>query len=109
MAQTRLEQLLNFLAEDPDDPFTLYAIATEYRFIDLDKALFYYEKLLTEHQDYTGTYYHAGKLYAERGRFDQAEATFRKGIELTQARGERNALRELQAAYREFLDEREEE
>ncbi len=108
MSQNRLDQLLRYYEEDPNDPFTLYAIATEYRFIDLEKSLFYYQKLLSEHPDYIGTYYHAGKLYAEMGLFDQAEETFQKGIELSKARGERNAHRELQAAYREFLDEREE-
>ncbi len=109
MALSRLEQLLQFWQEDPTDPFTLYALATEYRSTDPVEALFYYEKLLTEHPGYVGTYYHAAKLYAERGQPAKAEETFRKGLEISQQAGQRNAHRELQAAYREFLDEREDQ
>lgn len=107
MALSRLEQLLQFWQEDPEDPFTLYALATEYRSIDEAKALFYYEKLLSEHPHYVGTYYHAGKLFAQLGHREKAEETFRKGLEVSMQAGERTAHRELQAAYREFLDEQE--
>jgi len=107
MALSRLEQLLRFWQEDPNDPFTLYALATEYRSTDPAQAICYYETLLTEHPEYVGTYYHAAKLYAERGQPAKAEDTFRKGLEISQQAGQRNAHRELQAAYREFLDEQE--
>ena len=107
MALSRLEQLLQFWQEDPNDAFTLYALATEYRSTNTTTALFYYEKLLTEHPGYVGTYYHAAKLYAQLGQPEKAEATFIKGLEVSQQAGQRNAHRELQAAYREFLDEQE--
>jgi tetratricopeptide (TPR) repeat protein len=107
MALSRLQQLLQFWQEDPNDPFTLYALATEFRSTDATQALFYYEKLLTDHPGYVGTYYHAAKLYAELGQPEKAEATFRKGLEISLQAGQRNAHRELQAAYREFQDERE--
>jgi tetratricopeptide (TPR) repeat protein len=105
MALSRLKQLLQFWQEDPNDPFTLYALATEYRPTDPNKALFYYEKLLAEHPGYVGTYYHAAKLYAELGQANKAEDTFKKGLEVSQQAGHRNAYRELQAAYRDFMDE----
>jgi uncharacterized protein HemY len=54
-----------------------------------------------------GTYFHVAKLYAELGQPEKAEATFKKGLEISLHAGQRNAHRELQAAYREFLDERE--
>jgi tetratricopeptide (TPR) repeat protein len=107
MALSRLEQLLQFWQEDPNDPFTLYALATEYLAVDEAKSLFYYEKLLTEHPNYVGTYYHTGKLYARLGHYKKAEETFRKGLDVSLHAGERTAHRELQAAYREFLDEQE--
>ncbi len=102
---TRLEQLIDFLKEDPNDPFTLYAIATEYLNSDPKQALLYYEKLLAEHPGYAGTYYHAAKLYAELGQNGNAEQTFLKGIEVSEAAGNRHAHRELKAAYQQFLDD----
>jgi tetratricopeptide (TPR) repeat protein len=102
---SRLEQLLDFLKEDPDDAFTLYAIATEYLKTDAQQALAYYKKLLGEHPGYVGTYYHAAKLYAELGSHAEAEQTFLKGLEVSEAAENRNANRELRAAYWQFLDE----
>lgn len=107
MNQSRLEQLFVFLQEDPRDPFNWYAIATEYLKTDPQKALTYYEQLLREHENYVPTYYHAAKLYAQLGNSHQAEKTFKKGISLSQQQGNRNAQRELQNAYNEWLDENE--
>ncbi len=104
----RLEQLLEFLKEDPNDAFTLYALATEYLKVDVNQALAYYEKLLAEHPDYVGTYYHAAKLYADLGQNEKADATFQKGLTVSEAAGNRNAHRELKGAYQQFLDELEE-
>lgn len=105
MNETRLKQLFLFLKEEPDDPFTLYAIATEYNTTDPLRALHYFEKLLKEHEDYVGTYYHAAKLYADLGKSDKAEKTFEKGLKIARQQDNRLALRELKNAYNEFLYE----
>ena len=107
MSSSRLEQLFAFLQEDPGDPFNLYAIATEYMKTNPEKALEYYEKLLQEHENYVPTYYHAAKLYADMGKKQQADQTFQKGIGISLQAGNRNAHRELQNAYNQFLDEEE--
>lgn len=107
MNNARLEQLFEFLRDDPNDPFNLYAIATEYVKTDREKALHYYEKLLQEHENYVATYYHAAKLYADLGRKQEAEQTFQKGIAVSLKAGNRNAHRELQNAFNQFLDEEE--
>jgi tetratricopeptide (TPR) repeat protein len=108
MNQSRLEQLLAFLKEDPHDPFNLYAVATEYVKTNPLEALNYYEKLLNEHDMYVPTYYHAAKLYVQLGRKQEAKNTFQKGILISLQQGNRNAHRELQNAYNEFLDDEEE-
>ena len=105
MSSSHLKKLLEFLQEEPDDPFTLYAIATEYRTKDVDKALYYYEKLLSEHPQYVATYYHAALLYADLEQPIPAERTFKKGIAVAEEQQEVLALRELQNAYNEFLFE----
>lgn len=103
MNKERLSQLYKFLEEDPNDPFTLYAIALEYQKSDLYEALKYFENLLENHVNYVGTYYHAAKLYAILGKNEKAEATYKKGLHIAQAQGDRHAHRELQNAYNEFL------
>ncbi|PRY14399.1 tetratricopeptide repeat protein [Pontibacter ummariensis] len=103
MNESRLKQLLQFLEDDPNDAFTLYAIATEYRNADKEKALAYYEKLLTEHETYVGTYYHAAKLYEELGQNDVAEQTYKKGMQISRQEGNMHAFSELQQAYSKLM------
>ena len=95
MANNRLEKLLQFLAEDPNDPFTLYALATEYKKEDNEKALEYFEKLLTDHKDYVGTYYHTAALYDELGDKDNAKITYQKGMKVAREAG--NSVRSATA------------
>ncbi|MDX5395783.1 MAG: tetratricopeptide repeat protein [Hymenobacteraceae bacterium] len=99
----RLNQLFEFYKQDPDDPFIIYAIATEYKQAEPEKALYYFEKLLTEHQDYVGTYYHAGKLYENLHRPDDAEKTYKKGMMIARQEGNMHAFSELQQAYNKFM------
>lgn len=103
----RLTQLLAFHQQDPNDPFNAYALALEYRKNSASTALSYFEELLTTFPDYVPTYYHAAQLYAELGRTAQAQQTYETGIETARRLGNAHALRELQSAYRTWLDEQE--
>jgi tetratricopeptide (TPR) repeat protein len=105
MSTDRLEALLGFLRETPDDPFTLYAVATEYRREHPEKARDYYEQLLNEHPTYVPTYYHAAQLYADLNQAELAEQTYQKGIAEAERQNDALALRELRSAYDEFLFE----
>lgn len=104
MSQSRLEQLLDFLEEEPNEPFNIYAIALEYSKQNPEEALIYFERLLDEHPAYVATYYHVGKLYEELGMEEKAETVYKKGIQVATEQNEDLALRELQNAYQEFLD-----
>ncbi|MEO1050090.1 MAG: tetratricopeptide repeat protein [Bacteroidota bacterium] len=105
MNSQRLKQLYEFLKDDPNDPFTLYAIATEYNNFDLEKAREFYDKLLEEHEDYVATYYHAAQLYVDLGIRDRAESIYEKGIKIALNQGNHHAHRELQGAFNNFLFE----
>lgn len=98
----RLERLLAFLKDEPDDPFLLYAIATEYNGSEPLKALAYYERLLAEHPDYVGTYYHAAALYADLDEIEKADQTYQKGLEVARQAKDHKAAAELQNAYTNF-------
>ncbi|SHI87121.1 hypothetical protein SAMN02745146_1758 [Hymenobacter daecheongensis DSM 21074] len=100
---TRLEQLLSFYADDPNDPFTIYAIATEYRATEPQRAMSYYQTLLDEHPDYVGTYYHAGKLLEQLQKPEEAEKVYRRGLQVSRQAGQLHAASELQQALNQAL------
>ena len=100
---TRLLQLLAFYADDPTDAFTIYALATEYRAQEPERAWEFYQKLLAEHPDYVGTYYHAGKLLEAFGRKDEAEQVYRQGLVAARKAGQQHAASELRQALNSCL------
>jgi tetratricopeptide (TPR) repeat protein len=102
MQSDRLEKLLEFLTGEPNDEFLLYALATEYlRLNDADKALEYYEKLVNDHPNYVGTYYHLGKLYEALNRKPDAILIYEKGMEAAQRKRDNHAFAELKTVYQE--------
>lgn len=110
MNQDRLNQLFEFYKEDPNDPFIIYGLATEYASAeDWETALKYYSILLTDHPNYTGTYYHAAFAFAENGESDKAEETYKIGLKICQEQKDLHALKELQSAYTNFQLEDEDE
>ncbi len=98
----RLAALQDFLRDDPDDPFTRFALAQEHaKRGNTAEALAFYEALVREHAGYVGTYYHLGALYRSLGRDDDARATFRSGIAAATEAGDPHARAELQSALLE--------
>jgi tetratricopeptide (TPR) repeat protein len=104
MQTTRLTKLLEFLATDPDDPFVLYALATEYNTSnDAEKAFHYYLKLVSEHPDYVGTYYHLGKLYEKTKESEKAIEIYKAGMLAARRKNDNHAFSELQGACNSAL------
>ena len=101
----RLEILRQFVAEDPQDPFNYYALATESLKFDKVESRQIFENLLKNHADYLATYYHLGALYIELGEHQLAEQTYVLGIELARKVGNEKTLKELKGAYQMLLDE----
>lgn len=102
MQITRLDKLLEFLKNEPNDEFLKYALATEYlRLNEIDKSLAYYEDLVNNHPKYVGTYYHLGKLYEALNRKNDAISTYEKGILIAKEARDNHAMSELQAVYME--------
>ena len=100
MSTTRLSKLLDFLENDPNDPFILYALATEYNIQnDKEKAYSFYLQLTDKHPDYVGTYYHLGKLYEKDNQKEQAIDTYQKGMQVARNKRDMHAFSELQGAY----------
>ena len=103
--QNRLEILRQFVAEEPQDAFNHYALATELLKTDKNESKEIFEYLIQNHADYLPTYYHLGALYVEMGENDAAEQTYLQGIELAKNLKNEKTLKELKGAYQMFLDE----
>jgi len=104
MSANRLQKLLEFLKNEPNDPFLKYALATEYLAAnDTNSALNYFEDLKSNHQDYVGTYYHLGKLYEKLGRKDDAIETYQQGMQQARASRDNHAYSELQTVYNSVM------
>ena len=98
----RIAALQAFLRDDPDDPFTRFALAQEYRKAGrAEDALAVFEALVRDHPEYVGTYYHLGALYAEAGRPTDAQRTYRTGIAEATRASDLHARAELQSALLE--------
>ena len=99
MPTDRLDQLRSFYEEDPEDPFTRYALAQEHLKQDNpSRALALFEELVETDPDYVGTYYHLGKLYEQLDCPDDALDTYARGIEVAREQGAQKDLSELRDA-----------
>lgn len=96
---SRIENLLQFLAESPKDSFIQYALALEYiKQGEQQTGLQYFEGLIHNDPDYVGTYYHLAKLYNQLNRKDDALACYDKGIAIAKKLNDQHSLAELQNA-----------
>lgn len=99
MAQNRIDTLIKFLEDDPEDSFVLFALAKEYEKVGtLKKALDTFLKLKEIENDYLGLYYHLGKLYEELLEKDNALRTYEEGIAIAKSASDFHALSELMNA-----------
>lgn len=103
---SRLEQLQSLLADEPNEPFLLFAIAKEFEGMnDLTQARAHYERLRTTTPQYVGVYYHLGKLYERLDDPDLAVQTYTEGINVAQSQGDHHAKSELAGAKLNLVDE----
>ncbi len=105
MSFDRIQQLLAFKQEEPNDPFLWYSLALEYQKTDLALAEEHFVHLLKNHPDYVATYYHLAKLWVKMEKIDDAKAVYEKGMEVAQKVHDQHIFKELKSAYDIFLFE----
>jgi len=101
----RLDQLRQFAADDPTDPFNHYALALECLKSDVGEATSLLLGLLQSHPDYLPTYYQSATLLAATGKPREALQIAEQGIKLAQTKNDLKARRELQALVDEWTTE----
>jgi tetratricopeptide (TPR) repeat protein len=99
MAFSRIDALLAFIQQKPQDPFPRYALALEYKNAGrLDEARATFDALMSAHPDYTAAYLHAGNTLLALGLRDDARAVYQRGVEACVRRGDAHARGELEGA-----------
>ncbi|EOZ98485.1 hypothetical protein A33Q_1139 [Indibacter alkaliphilus LW1] len=99
---SRLEMLKSFTEQEPENPFNWYALALEYKELDLDQSIELFSKLLKQFPAYLPTYYQAAEVFADLGKISEANGIYINGIKLAQSQQNNHALRELKNAYQNF-------
>lgn len=103
---TRIEQLKQFIADDPTDAFPRYALALEYLKTVPSLARRQFDELLVQFPDYLPTYYPAAHLLIELGDVAGAESLFKRGIEIARSQGNRKTESELRQAFDQWQFDR---
>jgi thioredoxin-like negative regulator of GroEL len=97
--KTRREMLEEFVAADPADSFTRYALALE-----LEKerreleAVPQLQEVIARDPAYVAAYYHLGRILARMGQTEDARTIYRQGLDASAAAGDQKTRSEIQEA-----------
>ena len=103
MNEGRIGQLKQFLEEDPQDHFSRYALALEYKESIPEEAIRHFEKLREINPNYTALYYHLAETYLEIDALEQAKVIYEAGLQILERSTDAHALKELRNAYQNFM------
>src|SRR5262249_19239941 len=96
--KTRMQQLQEMLADDPQDSFLHYGLAMEYMSAgDSEGALRCFRDLFSVAPTYVASYLQAGQLLGRLNRLDEAGDVLRQGIAVARQQGDAHALGEMEA------------
>src|SRR2546423_15375187 len=97
----RIEQLRDFVAAAPDDPFPRYALALELKGKgDAAQAAAELQHLLARRPDYLAAYLQLGMLHASNGKTNEARSVLAAGQDVARKQGNSHTLSELHNALR---------
>ena len=97
--------LRSFVAQQPGQPFPLYALALELKKLgQLQEARASFTECLARFPDYVPAYLMGGGLLADLGEAAQAERVYRDGIERAGRQGDAHTRSELEAALARLLE-----
>ncbi|MDA0986092.1 MAG: tetratricopeptide repeat protein [Bacteroidetes bacterium] len=102
----RIEKLVLILEKDPNDSFTRYALALEFKSLnDYQTAINLLTELIERDSKYVAAYHQLGQIYVYLNRTDLAKKTYRKGIEVAELVGEKKPKQEMEEELEEIEDE----
>ncbi len=99
----RREMLETFVAANPNDAFTRYALAVECANQgDHEAAVDHFRQLLSAHPEYVPGYFHYGQLLARMQHVEEARQILAAGVQVAHKRGDSHARDEMEAVLREL-------
>jgi Tfp pilus assembly protein PilF len=102
--KSRIENLKEMLAVDPQDSFARYALGLEYMAgNELEAARDLFEELKTLDPNYVATYYQLGKVYELLGDESMARKTYEKGIYVSRSQNDMHTKSELEQAMNDLM------
>lgn len=102
----RIEKILTFLKDSPNDNFLQHALALEYiKSGDDSKARQIFIELLDRDPTYTGSYYHLAKLLERSGEPAEAMHCYQRGITEAKKQNDMKTYTELQTALEDLTDD----
>ena len=100
----KITQLKAFLDSNPSDDFVQHALALEYlKKGEEEEARKLFESVLTQNEDYVGSYYHLAQLLQQQGKGEEAIKWYEKGMAKAKANGDTHSYNELLAAYEDLI------
>ena len=104
--EERIKALKEFLAKDPDDCFSRYALALEYNGMgESESAISALKELLQHDPKYIAAYQQMGQIYGKLNKTRDAKRYYRKGIEVAGEANDIHAKQEMEEELEEIEDE----
>ncbi len=99
----RIDLLLEYIKDDPDDPFLRYALGLEFQKAgNDDQALEQFLLVKDRFSDYLPNYYQLGSLLVRKGDKQEAISVLNTGIELAASQGDDHTAGELRGLLEEY-------
>jgi predicted Zn-dependent protease len=96
---SRKEKLQEFVAADPADSFSRYALALELEKGGEDQeAVLQFREVIARDPAYVAAYYHLGKVLARTGKIEEARQVYSDGLFAATAANDQRTRSEIQEA-----------
>lgn len=102
--KTRREMLEEFVAADPADSFSRYALALELeKEARAAEATAQLQEVIARDANYVAAYYHLGRMLARANQLDEARTVYERGLDVAAKAGDQKTRSEIQDAL-DMLD-----
>jgi len=97
--KSRLEEIKELVALEPNDTFCRYALGMEYMGIsEFEEAIRHFEEVIRLDPSYAAAYFQAGLASQKNHNIPGAKEYLSKGIEVADKKGDRHARDEMRSA-----------